>query len=296
MTGSKGRSLFAILLAALIGAAVQARAQTPTADQALAEVREMMLYARYREALPRAQAYLQRTDLTAAQRNLGLELLATLHIALRDSASATRVLNELYARDPRHQLSDADASPPVLSAFGRARSSPPSAITVAVENRTAALERRGPPRIAIQIGQGRDAVAEVRLRYRQGEDDTFATVVMGVGAEGVAEARIPVLDSSDAYTVEYFVELLAPSDAVLATLGGEREPLTLQVPAAALVAGESSGAIVAPAGGEDLWWLWTLIGVVVVGGGVAAGVGIAMSVGGPDGGSLGNIQLPVVSF
>src|SRR5690349_13010640 len=97
----------------------------------------MVLYARYREALPHIRAYLARTDLSATQRNAGLEMLATIAIAMRDRSGAQEALNQLYSRDPGHQLSDPDASPPVLSAFGRARSNPPRVIQIGIENHTA---------------------------------------------------------------------------------------------------------------------------------------------------------------
>ena len=97
-----------------LSTAVPAGAQeVPQPDAALAEIREMALYARYREALEAVNRYLERADLTAAQRNAGLEVLATVHIAMRDTTRARVALELLFSRDPGHQLTDPDASPPV---------------------------------------------------------------------------------------------------------------------------------------------------------------------------------------
>jgi hypothetical protein len=275
-----------------------ASAQEAAPDQALAEIREMVLYARYREALDGIAAYLQRTDLGAAQRNAGLELLATVHIAMRDQAAATTVLQQLYARDPGHRLSDPEASPPVLSAFGRARSNPPPRVQVELQHEPPRLDQRRPPLVEVRLGAGADAVAEVRLRYRQGDDTGYTTVVLRSGSEGVMSARLPVLDRSEAYDVQYVLEALAPSGEALATRGSEAEPLSFTMPAAAAtpvaVDTADDARPVAGGGGDDLIWLWTTLGVVAVAAGVTIAVVVAMD--GPQGGSLDTIQLPLVRF
>ncbi len=291
------------MLLVTLGLALPAAAQGPSPEQALSEIREMALYARYREALQAAQTFLERTDLDAAQRNTGLEVLATMHIALRDQSSAGRVLQQLYARDPEHRLSDPDASPPVLSAFGRARSNPPPPIEVELAHEPPSLDERRPPILEVRLGANADAVQEVRLRYRQADDAELTTLVMNV-AEGVARARLPVLERSEAYDVRYFVEALAPSGATIATRGSESEPLSFTMPAARASAsvggggGGSGGGGGEPVatGGDDLWWLWTIIGLAVAGG---AAVGIFFAVQeatAPANGSLDTIQLPLVRF
>jgi hypothetical protein len=289
-----GSTLVAIALAAaLVGGTAQAQDATP--ERALAEIREMALYARYREALAATQTFLQRADLSAVQRNTGLEVLATVHIALRDQPAATQVLQQLYARDPAHQLSDPDASPPVLSAFGRARAHPPSAVAVEIVHETPALPARRPPLLEVRLGANGDAVDELRVRYRQGDDDGFTTVVMNV-RDGVATARLPVLDRDEAYTVHYVIEALAPSGSVLAAQGTDTEPLALAMPEARAAAAESSSAQPAAAGGDDLWWLWTIIGVAIAAGGAVGAYFIVQEVTAPANGSLDTIQLPLVRF
>ena len=279
---------------------VCAAAQEASPEDALSEIREMALYARYREARDAVQTYLAREDLSAAQRNVGLEVLATVHIAMRDERAATEALQRLYARDPGYRLSDPDASPPVLSAFGRARSNPPAPIEVQLVHDPITLEHRGPARIRVGLGAGADAVNELRLRYRQGEDTRFTTVVMSLDPDGTATARLPVLDQPEAYDIVYVIEALAPSDTVLARLGTESEPLRFTMPEASAVASGGGAGGTGPAGeaagGDDFTWLAIVIAVVVVAGGVTAGILIADQLSGPQDGSLGNIQLPLVRF
>jgi hypothetical protein len=269
-------------------------------SDAVSQIREQVLYAQYREALAALESYLARDDLDAAGRNAGLELLVTIHIARRQEQQARTTLVTLYARDPQHRLSESDPSPPVLSAFGRARENPPEPVEVSLIHEPPSLSRRTPPTIEVEIaGEGADAVQEVRLRYRQGESRDFNTVVMNV-TDGVASARLPLLDVGAAYDVVYTIEATAPSGAVLGRAGGEDAPLLLHVP-------EATGTSVAMGGTRDLEvvddaddggslaWLWITLSVAVVAGGVTLAVVLATS-GGPEDGSLGNVGLPLVTF
>jgi hypothetical protein len=280
------------------------RAQDATSDDAIAQIREKVLYAQYREALTALEAYLARDDLDAAGRNTGLEILVTIHIARRQTREAEQALRTLYARDPGHRLSESDPSPPVLSAFGRARENPPPPVELTLEHEPPTFDTRTPPEVDVRLGgEGADAVQELRLRYRQGEDDAFTTVVMNVEGD-VANARIPLLEERGAYDVEYFVEATAPSGAVLATRGSADAPLSFGVPLApsgsaglgvSTLDGEGVERDRVDEGGSDLTWLWVTLGVAVVAGGVALGVVLATS-GGPEDGSLGNVELPLVRF
>ena len=198
------------------------------------------MYANYRAALPAVRDFLARTDLTAQQRNAGLEVLAVIDLALRDEAGAREALAQLYARDPRHQLTDADASPVVQSAFARAREGA-SPIAVSMEHAPPILSRRVAPTIEARLGEGGDAVHEIRLAYRQRGEPRWTHVVLGVEG-GAASGRIPLTsDEEGAFTIEYYLEALAPSSAVLTTAGSPEAPLAIDVPAEA-VAIASTGA------------------------------------------------------
>lgn len=273
-----------------------------TAEAQLAAVRELVLFANYRAALPAARTFLERTDLGAAQRNEGLEVLATIQIAMRDETSARATLQELFARDPGHRLRDADASPVVQSAFARARQSA-SPLAVELEHRSPTLERRVAPLIEVRVTAHADAVAEVRLSYRQRGESRAATVSLPLDPGGAAEGRIPLSGDEAAYAIEYWLEAVAPSDHVLGRVGSASEPRVVEVPEQqALVVASASGtgdSESAPTGGGDVAseaWFWTLIGVLVVGAGVGVTVGVIVGTEGPEDGSLGNVTLPLVRF
>ncbi len=283
-----------VLCAAL---AAPAAAQDGSPEDALAGIREQVLHADYRAALEAVTAFVEREDLDAATHNAGLEVLATIHIALRQEALAEAVLARLYARDPAHRLADPDASPPVIAAFGRARARPPAALPVTLADHTEPLDARRSPSVTVELEEGAGLVSEVRLSYRQG-DGGFLGVEMTL--EGTAAtARIPVLDEASAYSVEYTVEARAPSGHVLARLGSEAEPMRLLVPARAEIVRDGVGPVVVEGGGDDGVVIGAILGVagaLLVAGGIVAAVVIAGEVSGPADGSLGNIDLPLLRF
>jgi hypothetical protein len=222
VTRSISRILFVVALATSLAAT--AHAQTDP----LAPVREQIMYANYPEAISGANALLSRTDLDARTRNDALELLATAQIASRATADAQRTLATLYARDPGHRLSDADASPPVISAFARAREAHPAPVEVRIVHRRPALTRRESPSIEVSLASNADAVGEVRLVYRHGNDAGWSRVVMNHRPDGTYAARIPVVGASDqSLDVAYHVIATAPSGAELAHEGtvGHRQAL-----------------------------------------------------------------------
>jgi hypothetical protein len=287
-----------VLTIAGMGIPALATAQTDP----LASVREQILYANYPEAISGANALLARSDLDARTRNSALELLATAQIASRASDDARRTLATLYGRDPGHRLTDPDASPPVVSAFARAREASPPRVEVRIVHRAPTLTRRESPSIEVQLAAGADAVDEVRLSYRQGAESGWSRVVMNRRPDGTFAARIPVVGAADqAVDVVYHVIATAPSGAELAHSGTEAEPLSLRIPAeapslAARVDASQPATPLQPtqppSGGSiaEEWWFWTLIGVVVAGAVVTGVVVGTQSQGIPDG-TLGTVTL-----
>lgn len=268
-------------------------------SDALAPIREQVLYANYPEAIANANTLLARTDLDAETRNGALELLATAQLANRDTAGATQTLQRLYARDPAHRLSDPDASPPVISAFARAREAHPAPVIVGVVHQPPTLIRRESPSIEATLTTNADAVDEVRLVYRQGAEG-WSRVVMNRRADGTYAARIPVIGAADqAIDVVYYIIATAPSEAELAHRGTEGDPLSLRIPADTQIARIPDPNQVpipttppADRGGSvaDEWWFWTLIGAVVAGG-VVTGVVLGTQDNGIPQGTLGTVTL-----
>ncbi len=291
---SARRALSLLAFALWLGAS---RVHAQAAEQDIESIREMVLYARYGEAIEAARRFLERDDLSARDRNAGLETLAIAQLANRDRA-ADETLRILYSRDPHHRLSDPGASPTVVGTFQRAREAAPVAVRPELIHDPPVLARRQAPVVEVRLGRDADAVDEVRIAYRHAGDEAFASVVMNVDDSAIARARLPAAEGDQAYRVEYHVESRAPSGAVLARLGSAEEPLAIEVPAAAEL---SPRVPILPAGGEappedegggllSRWWFWTVVGVVVAGGVVA---GILLTQGADDApqGTLGTFRL-----
>lgn len=295
------RTSSCLVALALVVLAPSAYAQTD-AQARLAAAREQIMQARFGDAVASARAILDANDLSAADRNAALELLAIAQLANRQSHDAEQTLSLLYSRDPGHRLSDPDASPPVLSAFARARESHPTPVPVVLDHTPPTLTRREPPELTVRVTEGDDAVAEVRLEYRMGSEAP-SRVVMTRHSDGSYVARIPVVgDASTATDVAYHIVALAPSLTPLGQVGTAAEPLQLRIPAEVRAAVAPVGPVAQPGpatstpaqGGGSVaeeWWFWTLIAVVVVGGAVTAGILLGPAQDGPEQGTLGSVRL-----
>ena len=273
--------------------AAEAQDDSAPVTQVLEELREMLLYARYRDAIRGAQGVLERGDLSAADRNAVLEVLATGYLVVNDRRGARETLQLLYARDPEHRLLSRDPGPAVSAAFERAREAPPAPVEITLESLAPAhIEQRTAPVFSVRVAVGEDAIHELHLSYRQADMPAFQSMEMLAGAEGTARARVPLLDGEDPYTIEWYVEAVAPSHAVIGGLGSAEAPLTLGVPRALAPEErvqvlrmeperegreESSGLL-------GQWWFWTLVAVVVLGG---AGVALYLAQPQTEPGSLG---------
>lgn len=289
----------------LLLAASVASAQSVGAE--LTQVREQLMYANYAAAISGAESLLARSDLDASQRNIALELLATAQIANRQTAAAQATLAILYARDPEHRLSDPDASPPVISAFARAREARPTPIRIDLLHAPPSLARREPPRIDVRAGAGADAIGELRLRYRAAGEPGWSQVVMNQREPGTWTGRIPVVgDASAAHDIAYYLVALAPSGAEVARAGSEAEPFQLRIPAEIPDVRQAAIASVDPDADRDRALapatpgrsiaeepaFWIVLVSVVAAGAVGTGVGIALgSQGGPEQGTLGTVTL-----
>ncbi len=269
------------LLAGALGAPA-AHAQSPSVE--LAEIRELILHARYDDAIERVHVLLDRPGLDAQSHNIALEVLATAYIANRDQANADQTLADLYARDPGHRLSDPDASPVVQAAFQRARERHPTTVDVRLEHVPPIVEQRESPLIEVRVTEGRDAVGEIRLAYRTGGAPRYARLVMTLDEDGVARGRIPLVGPPNAeQQVQYFILALAPSMTPLSQLGDEAEPMELTVPAEPTREVSIEGSTSRPTppfppqpsapqpsaphdqGRSSHWWVGVLVGVVVAG-------------------------------
>ncbi len=269
-----------ILSASLILASAAAHAQdTVPVDQRIAAIREMVLYARYTEADNALNELGGRADLTPSERNEVLEIQAIVLIAGRQTRRAEEVLHVLYGRDPDHRLLDRDVGPSVRAAFERARDAGPPRLPVRIANVTPPrLERRESPLVSMRIEEGADVVHELRVSYRNGNSGPFEQVIMRFDeTRQVGSTRLPLREGSEGYTAQYYVDALAPSQAVISSVGSAAEPMVLEVPEQVIEPGTTiiNGRVVRVERQTNVveeWWFWTLIGVVAAGAAVSLGI------------------------
>jgi hypothetical protein len=234
------------------------------ASEQIASLEDLVLHARYPEARTAADELLART-LSASERVHVLELFAIVALAERDDAGAIETLAELYRRDPEHALSDPTASPPVRDAFDGARASAGPHVEVALAHRVEGAA------LAVRFSTGADAVDRVRVSHRERGATEYAVTTVTYRAEPVTRIRLP----GGAAPIEYTVEALAPSGAVLASIGSADAPLSLDR--------EDGGTIF------ESGWFWIAVGSVLAAGAV---IGLVIALGGTDPqGSLGGGSL-----
>jgi hypothetical protein len=258
-------------------ASALAQSEPANVDEQFTQLREMVLYARYPDAERIVADILARRDVTPAQRNAAMEIQAIILLARRQTQRADAVLRELYGRDPDHRLAERDVGPNVVAAFERMRDSHPPTATVTMANITPPeMETREAPEIAVRIEAGSDVVEEMRLSYRNGTSGPFEQVIMRFDEERtLARTRLPPMQGLDGYTVQFYVDALAPSDAVVRSLGSEAEPMSLEVPRAEATQVLADGSVVAAPAGEDFTWVWAIVGVILAGG-IAATLGVVL--------------------
>jgi hypothetical protein len=237
-------------------------------ERALADLRGSLEQARFEHARARAEALLAAENLSARQRNDTLELLAVAQIAARDEAGARETLRQLFARDPQHPERLRDPGPTVSAAFARAHAEA-TAPTVPTLASVAATALSGRPRLAIELGSGRDAIDSVHVFTRSAPELEAAHLVADVGTQSALVLALPAGASAALPTwLELYVEARAPSGFVLARAGTNDAPLRFALP-------PTAPPCVAPAATPPLrrsWWLWTSIAIAVAGIGVSGAI------------------------
>lgn len=292
-----------VLAAALSWAGAASAQESPDPQEQLSAIGEEIRSARFGEALTELDSLLDRDDLEAAVHNRALELRVIALLARRQTEDAERTLDELYARDPGHRLSDAGASPIVQQAFVRAAARAEPLVVDVVHEPPGELARGDDPVITLRIDEHRDAVQEVRVAHRDGGRG-WARILVDLGPDGRAQTTLPITASTEGETrARYYIEALAPSGTVLGRAGSEDEPLELVVPKReqVLVDAETTGGLLStgsePARSDDGGiatspWFWIAIAAVVVAG---LAVGAYFLFGppsqGPNEGDLGSIML-----
>jgi hypothetical protein len=278
--------LFVALLLSLAPSLVQAQ----TASERIIAGRVAYESLDYEAAMVELEAALRVSSISQSERARALETLAFVLTVLDREDDARERLVQLFALDAYYDVREPTGSPIIQSLVDRVRgevvadAALVADLTVRMELPSSArADRPISTRVHVR-GEGASRVAEVRIRHRGvTEIDWSSTSARRDGASFVVE--LPALGRVE--PLELYAEARDERGRLLARSAGPLAPSVLEVT-------EGSGG---SSGGENVlesWWLWTIVGVVVVGAGIGIGVGVASGDGQAPGGTLspGRVILP----
>lgn len=291
-----------VVSSALVCIALTSLATTATGESTdpVAPVRELVRAFEYDEAIERARAIATDPSATANQRLEALALVGVVHLIEERQDQARETFEQLLSLDPGSDIDDPDLPPRVIEFFRETRSSyDPEEIVDANVDVDGDSQTGGPRRVTITLSGTTDSVDRLRLYVREGEVGTFRAVAVE-GEDRNYDAAIETVSSGE--SIDFYLEVLAPSGHVLARVGTADAPQSIE-PAPGDGRGDNGG------GGDDggdggddggdrgrrwyaTWWFWTIVGVVVVSGVVAA-----VMLTRPDehqDGTLGSVQMPIL--
>lgn len=246
-----------------------ARAQTEDAQHLLEEGRRLYADLEYQDAEQTLTRALSIEGLPDAFRIELLETLGFVEVVLERESAARQAFERLFAIDPYFVVREPSGSPRVASLVEsvRARVVSDAAIDPEVELRVdlpRAARRDGATEVRISVSS--PAVTSVVLEVR-GEHDVAFQPLDGAGTGGQFVVSIPAM--ADSEELELYVEGRDARGRLVTRSGSPLAPLHLPVTGPA--GGGGGGSI------AEEWWLWTIIGVVVVGAAVGIGVGVGVS-------------------
>ncbi len=220
-------------------------------------------YVRSIELLEKAQ---QEGTLTKTERLILFRTQALAHIALGEPEQARRDFENLLRVDPDYEL-DRTFSPKVRSTFDEARASlsvagGATSLPLLNSKRSSDAPRAGQP-VVIRV-LAPSGTTRVELYYRKQGTTEFSTAGVKPDQNGEAELVIPGMSVIQP-GLDYYVKALGANQEISAADGSSLAPLSIAVRAEKVV--KKSRA-----------WVWGAVaaGIVVVGG-VAAGVAVAMT-------------------
>ncbi len=242
---------------------VQAQSAHQEADRHLADGRRL-----YREldflgcvdAMNRALAV---PGIADAQRLDAFEYLGAAFVVLDREDEAERAFREMFRLDAYHVVREPSGSPKIEQFVDelRARLVVDAALDRAVSLR-AHLPRAGfvgaDVPVRVEVEGPTENVATMAL-YIRADDETSWTRVPLTGTAPTFEG---VLRSDHVGELELYVEARDHEQRVVARGGGPLLPLTVRVRAADRTRGDE----------PRRWWLWAIVGVLVVGAAVGIGV------------------------
>lgn len=285
--------------AAIFAATVMCLASTAAAENAspLDGARRHMRAFEYGEAISVAESVAEDRSASAHLRIEALELCGAVRLLQRQEGQARETFEQLLALDPGHEITDLELPPAVRRFYAelKARFEPETSVELTV-SAPAGVQGDGPVLLHATLAGETDGVEGATAMVRTAGEGEFHSVTMTCDGEA-CEAEIDAPWSGGG--LEYYIEVVAPSGHVLATAGSESTPELIE---ATESASEQDRPPVAVTTTERpsrrwyaSWWFWTIVGVVVVGGATATAVVLTRPEPPPDG-TLGTMQMPLLSF
>jgi hypothetical protein len=268
------RLLSALVLLAWLGlGAPAARADDLTASQVAEKLkRGRALYGEqeYAKAIPLLRAVVDAGAATVAQKVSAFEILGISHLVLGQQRLAREAFENLLALDREHTLSDDTQSPKILRFYEQVKASyvpgyragPPVTLEVAAPEGA----RGGRPlELQVKVSRGVQHVSEVRWFWRPSGTLSYRAELMRRDAPGTYSVRIILPEERSRWSLEYYVEGRDATGQSRARSGDPLRPLSVAVEAAEVQTTTSTPWY-------RRWWVWTLVGAAVVGGGLAGGL------------------------
>ncbi len=258
------------LAALLLFLASPAHAQTEDAQHLLDEGRRLYADLEYQVAEQTLTRALSIDGLPDAFRAELLETLGFVEVVLERESAARQAFERLFAIDPYFVVREPSGSPRVAALVEsvRARVVSDAAIDPDVDLRVdlpRAARRDGATEVRIAASSA--VVTAIVLDVR-GDHDVAFRPLDGTGSGGQFVVSIPAMPDSE--ELELYVEARDVSGRLVTRAGSPLTPLHL--PVTGVRGGNAGGGSIA-----EEWWLWTLIGVVVVGAAIGIGVGVSVS-------------------
>ncbi len=209
-----------------------------------------------------------------------LQYMAFAQAAIGEFQDAEKTFERLLRLNPDFQL-PTTISPKIADVFNSVRERvkpPPPPEPVTIEHQIPDHGSVGRTlEIEAQVSR-LPAGGKARLRYRYDQASAFSTQVMSAGRDGRFTGRVPAPFSPAGGRVQYFIEAMDDSGAVVTSMGEEKDPLTVDFlaprPEAKPQPKEEKSS--------STWWIWALVGGVLAGAGLA--VGLSLASGSSDGG------------
>jgi len=216
------------------------------------------------------------------QRLEAFEYLGAANLVIDREAEARAAFERMLAIDPYHALREPSGSPKIREFVERVRRAQvaDAAIDPELELVVDAPEAaRASATLSVAVRAEGAAVAAVRVHHRSDEERRWQATELAPAGEGAFEGEVPTPATTGRMLL--YAEARDGAGSVVGRAGEPHWPLEVDV----------RDELPKPLLRQ--WWLWTLVGVAVVGLGVGLGVGLSQGDRAPPG-TLppGRVELP----